>query len=489
MDGVCQGKVIVIECYSINMDELEKEHIEAVQKISISVKDFNEKGIHVRIFHGSSNSTRAQVFDPTKMVDVSKMNRVITINFKEKYALVEPNVPMDALVDATMKHGLIPPVVMEFPGITVGGGIQGGSGESSSFKYGLFHETCLEYEMVIGNGEVVIVSPNLHPDLFYGTACSYGSLGILTAIKISLIPAKEYVKLTYKRTIGAKDTIDETLQQAKVLENDFVDGIIFSDKLGTVMTGTFNDKVKMPIVSFSRAQDDWFYIHAQKITKKFEVYEELIPLKDYIFRYDRGGFWVGKHSLSRFYIPFNRLSRYILNPAMSTRRLYSFLHATNISQEYIVQDISVPGRSALQFIRYIQQKIQIYPLWLCPLRPDTNVRLSPNYIKTDMVLNVGIWGTSSGDYAQFKSSNREIEKITEELGGRKVLYAHAYYPLEEFWKIYDKEWYEGLRQKYLAVRVFPDIYTKVFVRTEYKTTVIKGMLQVTKNHIFKSLLR
>lgn len=48
---------------------------------------------------------------------------------------------MDRLVEETLKYGLIPPVVMEFPGITVGGGYSGTSGESSSFKHGFFDRT------------------------------------------------------------------------------------------------------------------------------------------------------------------------------------------------------------------------------------------------------------------------------------------------------------------------------------------------------------
>lgn len=72
------------------------------------------------------------------MVDTSAMSRVLKIDTERKTALVEPNVPMDSLVEATLRHGLIPPVVMEFPGITVGGGFAGTSGESSSFRYSFF---------------------------------------------------------------------------------------------------------------------------------------------------------------------------------------------------------------------------------------------------------------------------------------------------------------------------------------------------------------
>jgi hypothetical protein len=73
------------------------------------------------------------------MVDTSAMSHVLKIDTDRMTALVEPYVPMDSLVEATLQHGLIPPVVMEFPGITVGGGFAGTSGESSSFRYNPFY--------------------------------------------------------------------------------------------------------------------------------------------------------------------------------------------------------------------------------------------------------------------------------------------------------------------------------------------------------------
>jgi FAD/FMN-containing dehydrogenase len=56
------------------------------------------------------------------MVDASQLSHVLKVDTVKKIALVEPNVPMDKLVEATLEYGLIPPVVMEIPGITAGGG-------------------------------------------------------------------------------------------------------------------------------------------------------------------------------------------------------------------------------------------------------------------------------------------------------------------------------------------------------------------------------
>src|SRR5579859_5357765 len=109
------------------------QHNKTVQKIQLSVQHFYEHGQKVKIFHGSSNSTRQPAYNPAHVVDTSQLNHVIEVNKTDRYALVEPSVLMYQLVDATLAKGLIPPIVMEFPGITVGGGIQGGAAESGSF--------------------------------------------------------------------------------------------------------------------------------------------------------------------------------------------------------------------------------------------------------------------------------------------------------------------------------------------------------------------
>lgn len=128
-----------------------QRHSRIVNKLSLQVRDFVTRGEKFRIYHGSSNSTRPP--SSGTVLDVSALNKVLVVERESSsWCLVEPNVPMDKLVEATMRFGLIPPVVMEFPGITVGGGFSGTSGESSSFRYGYFSDNVLEIEMILGNG-------------------------------------------------------------------------------------------------------------------------------------------------------------------------------------------------------------------------------------------------------------------------------------------------------------------------------------------------
>src|SRR5271155_1423850 len=97
-----------------------EEHNAAVGHLAREIRQFYDRKEPFRIYHGSTNSTRSLSFRPSTSVDTSALNNVISINAAARTALVEPNVSMDALVAATLPHGLLPPVVMEFPGITVG---------------------------------------------------------------------------------------------------------------------------------------------------------------------------------------------------------------------------------------------------------------------------------------------------------------------------------------------------------------------------------
>ena len=61
----------------------------------------------------------------------------------------------------------------------------------------------------------------------------------------------------------------------------------------------------------------------------------------------------------------------------------------------------------------------------------------------------------------FYTKNKEIEKILYNNYGYKFLCNMNYYDEEEFWKIYDKEKYKEIKEKYDAKNNFLNIYEKV----------------------------
>lgn len=448
-------------------------HSKQTAELTTQITTFYEQKRPFKIYHGSTNSTRIQVFKRDEMIDTSGLDHVLHVDSERKTVLVEPNVPMDKLVKETLRYGLIPPVVMEFPGITVGGGVQGGAGESSSFRYGAFQSICTAYEIITGDGKLVTCSKTKNSDLFYGTAGSCGTLGVMTAIELQLIQAKQYVHLTYIPISSFEESI-QVLREVCNEEYDYIDSIMFGPDEGVIMAGTLSDRQLGNVASFRRARDEWFYLHAQQISKTRKEHTESVPLTDYLFRYDRGGFWVGAYAFRMYRVPFTRFWRWAYDWLLRTRKLFKGLQESGISQRMIVQDLALPQATAGAFMRYVDQTLGIYPLWICPLAADTESPFMPNYLDTPLVINVGVWGDSLATYEAFYEANRSIEKNLAKLGGRKCFYAHAYYDEEEFWAIYGKERYDLLREKYHA-SYLPSTYDKIRVRETYPITMQRGL--------------
>ncbi|RDW64452.1 FAD-binding oxidoreductase [Aspergillus mulundensis] len=448
-------------------------HKAAVARISSLIRTFYEKKQPFRIAHGSTNSTRP--IRRKHQVDISDLRNVLRVDPAARTALVEPNVPMDRLVEATLKHGLVPPVVMEFPGITAGGGFAGTAGESSSFRYGFFDRTINYVEMVLADGGVVNVSENENRDLFRGAAGAVGTLGVTTMMELQLVEAKKFVKATYLPQKSVADSITnvhaETLNDA----NDYVDGILYGPDHGVVVAGEMTNEMPdaAKIQTFSKAWDPWYYLHVKDKTRRSmnAPVTDYIPLAEYLFRYDRGGFWVGRAAFHYFHFPFSRATRWWLDDFLHTRMLYKALHASGESSRFVIQDLALPYANAEKFIDYTSGKLGIWPLWLCPLKqsatptfhPHSAVR-SPGFTE-DQMLNIGVWGFGPKDQDEFITANRELERRLNELGGQKWFYAHTYYGEDEFWSMYDRTWYDGLRKKYNATTL-PSVYDKIKIDVE-----------------------
>jgi delta24-sterol reductase len=453
-------------------------HQRIVAQVASKVKDYFARKEPFRIQHGSTNSTRPNL--KKHVVDISALRNVISVDTQSKSVLVEPNVPMDRLVEATLPHGLVPPVVMEFPGITVGGGYAGTAGESSSFKYGFFDRTINEVEMVMADGEVVKASEKENKDLFRGAAGAVGTLGVTTLVDLKLIEAKKYVKTTYYPTRSVAQAVREIRKHTEGeqgAKNDYVDGVLFSKEHGAIVTGEMTDELppNAKPQTYSNPLDPWFYLHVEAATRSSKKpVVEYIPLAEYMFRYDRGGFWVGRSAFSYMNFPFNKYTRWFLDDFLHTRMLYRALHASGIATRYIVQDMALPYPNAEKFIDYTDKTFNIWPLWLCPLKQSAQPTMHPHTksdLEDDQMLNIGLWGFGPKDPATYLKKNRALEKILGDMGGMKWLYAQTYYSKDNFWAQFDRKWHQELRKKYNAEGL-PDVHDKVHVDIEKYTEMV-----------------
>lgn len=309
------------------------------------------------------------------------------------------------------------------------------------------------------------------------TLGTFGTLGVTTLFEMQLIDAKRYVELTYHPTSGISDALTTMNLVGEVEANDYVDGILFAKDRGVIVTGRLTDDLGdgVKVQRFSRARDPWFYVHADRTTRgSLEPVKEATLLRDYLFRYDRGAFWTGRYAFSYFITPFNRISRYLLDYFMHTRVMYHALHASGHASKYMIQDLLLPENTAGDFIEFVDESLGFYPLWLCPFTVKKELALHPRIphneknneqtkgAKARNFVNVGVWGPGSTNFVRFVEQNRLLEHKVRELGGIKWLYAQAYYTEDEFNEIYDRKWYDDLRDRYHATYL-PTVFDKVKV--------------------------
>jgi FAD/FMN-containing dehydrogenase len=111
----------------------------------------------------------------------------------------EGMVSYEDLVRGCLVHGVMPAVVPQLKTITLGGAVAGVGIESSSHRHGLVHDTVREIEVLLGDGSLVIATPdNAHADLFHGFPNSYGTFGYALRVKAGTAPVQPYVRLEHR---------------------------------------------------------------------------------------------------------------------------------------------------------------------------------------------------------------------------------------------------------------------------------------------------
>ena len=93
---------------------------------------------------------------------------------------------------------------------------------------------------------------------------------------------------------------------------DFVDGILLDRELGHVIVGhSVSAPSGTPLATFGGAWDEWFHTYFEKEPQndRTSLFEMILPVKDYLFRYECGAFWTGRYGDEYFGVPFNRTTR------------------------------------------------------------------------------------------------------------------------------------------------------------------------------------
>ncbi len=215
-----------------------------------------------------------------------------------------------------------------------------------------------------------------------------------------------------------------------------------------------------------------------------------MSLEDYLFRYDKGAFWMAPYisSLSLFLRTFFRKNlnsigpalkkhaqtlhssvslpawlRFLFGWALYTKKLYHLWHLVpgrEAQHFFFVQDFYFPLENSVEGIDLFMKETGIAPVWVCPVRGTQTAQfLSPHYGK-DFFINGGFYGIPKVE-ASIPHLTADLEQQIYTLGGRKMLYSLTYYTEDFFSKIYDYKRYKELRKKFHAEGKLVPLYKKI----------------------------
>lgn len=313
------------------------------------------------------------------------------------------------------------PVLPELDDLTVGGLVMGTGIESSSHKYGLFQHICVSYELVLADGSIETCSESNNPDLFYSVPWSYGTLGILTAVEIRLIPAKKFVKLNYM-PLKNDQIAAEFVKASQDSGNEFVEVLMYSKNEAVLMTGTMSDDPdSAKINSIGRWYKPWFFKHVENILKGNRNKTEFIPLRDYYHRHTRSIFWELQDIIPfGNNIIFRLLLGWIVPPKVSLLKLTQGEAIKKLYEHnHVIQDMLVPLTKLNQSVELFEREFKIYPLWMCPFKlPNNPGMLRPgNGKKEEMYVDIGVYGVPKSANFNPKISTRNVEKFVRDVKG------------------------------------------------------------------------
>lgn len=173
------------------------------------------------------------------------------------------------------------------------------------------------------------VSRTHEPDLFAALNTTYGTVGVLTRVAVRLEVSTKYVRVRYLHADGMHSASAAMVGLSNAdAPPAFIDGVCLSPTSAMVVVGDYTDAVTedAPLRTLRQHRSDpWFFWHLTTLARasvplpflkcndagapkrsgaflrNMACASETVLLEDYLFRFDRGAFWMARHGLALFW--------------------------------------------------------------------------------------------------------------------------------------------------------------------------------------------
>jgi len=155
--------------------------------------------------HRLGVSTRAQAHTQTGqalnqggiLIDINSLDKIVSVDPKARTITAQAGALWRDLVSHVYPMGLVPPVLTNNLGVTIGGTLSVAGLGVASFRFGAQGDNVLEIQAVTGAGDIVECSPEKNSELFDSIRSSLGQFAIITRARLRLRELKPKVRIYF----------------------------------------------------------------------------------------------------------------------------------------------------------------------------------------------------------------------------------------------------------------------------------------------------
>lgn len=168
------------------------------------------------------------------VVDLKSMQRVHAIT--DDWIEVDGGIAWSDVLRAAVDRGRTPPVVTDWLAVSVGGTVSMGGFGFMSFHRGTQMDHLLELEVVTGEGECVVCSPEQNRALFDAVRATHGQFAWITRARIPLERAPEGVRMVQAAYGDVRSMLGDMERLAAGHETDLIHAFAAEKGRAAVMT-------------------------------------------------------------------------------------------------------------------------------------------------------------------------------------------------------------------------------------------------------------
>ncbi len=182
----------VLECYSTDIGKIVKRKPIAValpknsEEVSILLKFCHEHNVPVTLRGGATTIGGEAVANNSILLDTKSLNKIISIDKKNKIVHAEAGVSWLELYDNLKKEDLTFKVAPSSATCTIGGAISVGGLDNHSFICGSSADQVDEVEVVLADGTIRVCNSEKNSEIFKHILYGNGLIGVITKVKIGV---------------------------------------------------------------------------------------------------------------------------------------------------------------------------------------------------------------------------------------------------------------------------------------------------------------